>query len=181
MFPIPVIHTEARKRGLAYLLIGGHAVNAYCEPRATLDVDLLVRKADADRWRTLLDGEGFRLLRDAENFLQFSPPYGIRFRLDLMLVNDATFGKLEAAARQVSCLGVQTLVPSAQHLIALKVHALRHGPPQRRNRDWLDVENLVRATQLSPRGDELRELFRRQGTPELYAEFLKRCAHDEQA
>ena len=41
MFPLKFIETKAREAKLPFLLIGGHAVNIYAEPRATLDVDLL--------------------------------------------------------------------------------------------------------------------------------------------
>jgi hypothetical protein len=43
------------------LVIGGHAVNVYCEPRATLDVDFMVRKEDRDAWCVFLLTEGFQL------------------------------------------------------------------------------------------------------------------------
>jgi len=95
-----------------------------------------------------------------------------------MLVNDSSFATLRETAREVACLGVKTLVPSASSLIALKVHALHHGPDSRKGKDWLDVHNLVRAACLDPKGHELAEIFRRQGTPEIYAEFLKRQAHE---
>ncbi len=180
MFPVNLIHDKAQKLGLAYLVIGGHAVNVYCEPRATLDVDFLVRKDDGPRWRALLTAEGFRLKNDGENFLQFSPPYGVDFRLDLMLVNDSTFAKLYETARRIPCLGTEAPIPTALNLIALKIHAIRHGPAERRNKDWLDIENLVRAIGMDPRGQDLHEVFHRQDTPELYAEFLKRCIHDKQ-
>ena len=180
MFPVNVIHEKAQKQGLAYLVIGGHAVNAYCEPRGTLDVDFLVRKADAPRWGALLTSEGFQLKNEGANFLQFSPPYGVDFRLDLMLVNDTAFAKLRETARPARCLGVEVLIPTALNLIALKIHATRYGPAERKNKDWLDVENLVRASGMDPAGQEIRTVFHRQGTPELYAEFLKRYQHDEQ-
>jgi len=178
MFPVIIIHQEAQRRGLPYLVIGAHAVNAYCAPRGTLDVDLLVRKTDSPRWRDLLAAEGFKVLNEAENFLNFSPPYGIPFRVDLMLVNDAAFARLRESAQAARCLGVDTLVPSALALVALKVHALHHGPAERKGKDWMDVENLVRAANFNPRGPELADIFHRQGTAELYAEFLKRCAHE---
>ncbi len=178
MFPVTIIHREAQKRGLAFVVIGGHAVNAYCAPRSTLDVDLLVRKSDSPQWRELLAAEGFKPLNEGENFLQFSPPYGIEFRLDLMLVNDAAFTALHESARTVRCLGVEALVPTALNLIVLKVHAIRHGPDERKNKDWLDIENLVRSTGLDPRGRELADVFHRQGTPELYSEFQKRSTHE---
>lgn len=86
MFPVNVIHAKAVAAGLEYLLIGGHALNAYSTPRATLDVDFLVRREDQQRWRELLSREGFQLQHDGGNFLQLSPPYGVEWPLDLMLV-----------------------------------------------------------------------------------------------
>jgi hypothetical protein len=179
MFPVTIIHAKAQQLGLLYLVIGGHAVNAYCEPRTTLDVDLLVRKEDGPRWRELLTAEGFRLRNECENFVQFSPPYGVSFRVDLMLVNDSTFAKLHSTARRIMCLGTEALIPTALNLIALKIHAIRHGPAERKNKDWLDIENLVRAMAINLRDPELIEVFHRQGALELYAELLKRCVHDE--
>jgi hypothetical protein len=41
MFPFPIIDQKAKAASLPYLVIGGHAVNVYAEPRATLDVDVL--------------------------------------------------------------------------------------------------------------------------------------------
>ena len=180
MFPVNFFHAEAQKLGLTYLLIGGHAVNAYCEPRATLDVDFLIRKEDAPRWRGLLAAEGFLLKNEGENFLQFSPPYGVSFRLDLMMVNDSTFTKLRETALLTRCLGIEVLIPTALNLIALKVHAIHYGPAERQGKDWLDIENLVRAAGMDPKGPDLRAVFHRHGTPELYSEFLSRFICDKQ-
>jgi Nucleotidyl transferase AbiEii toxin, Type IV TA system len=178
MFPVTLIHQEAQRRGLPYLVIGGHAVNAYCAPRGTLDVDFLVRKADREAWDELLTVEGFKPINVGENFANYSPPYSVSFRLDLMLVNNASFGLLRESAREVQCLGIKTLVPAVLSLIALKIHAIHHGPDSRKGKDWLDVENLVRAASLDPKGPELAEVFRRQGTSEMYADFLKRNPHE---
>src|SRR5438132_13059823 len=96
-----IIDRQARQRGVTYLVIGGHAINYYCEPRATLDIDFLVRKADQAKWIDLLATEGFKLKRDSGTFMQFSPPYGVEWRLDLMLVNDETIKKMKACAQSV--------------------------------------------------------------------------------
>jgi hypothetical protein len=37
----------------------------------------------------------------------------------------------------------------------------------RKSKDWLDIENLARAARQDPPGPELREIFDRQGTPEI--------------
>jgi len=68
MFPVTLIHRHAQKLRLPYMVIGGHAVNAYCAPRGTLDVDFLVRKADRESWQTLLAAEGFKAINTGDNF-----------------------------------------------------------------------------------------------------------------
>ena len=54
MFPVNIIHAKAEQLGLKYLVIGGHAVNAYATVRATVDVDLLVCRDDVEKWTELV-------------------------------------------------------------------------------------------------------------------------------
>jgi hypothetical protein len=173
VFPVNIIHTKAEQLGLDYLVIGGQAFNTFGAPRTTLDVDFLVRKESRDAWARMLHGEGFRLAHDGGNFLQFSPPYGVEWNLDLMLVNDSTFEKLHATARHVILLGVATKTPSAENLIRLKLHALRHGPEHRRSQDLADVISLVRLAQLDVRSEAFRKLIEEHGTAEIYNRILE--------
>jgi hypothetical protein len=171
VFPVTLIHAKASQFGLEYLVIGGQAVNTFGVPRSTLDVDLLVCRDHRKQWAALLEGEGFRRFRDDENFMQFSPPYGVSWRLDLMLVNANTFARLAADARAVTCLGVETRVPSAEHLIALKLHSMHHGPADRFGRDFTDILTLARAANLEAEAPTIRALFEKYGTPEIYDRF----------
>ncbi|MEW6302052.1 MAG: nucleotidyl transferase AbiEii/AbiGii toxin family protein [Verrucomicrobiota bacterium] len=174
MFPLQLIHSKSARMGLRYLLIGGHAVNTYGEPRATLDIDFLVPKADAPKWQALLLAEGFKLLHDGGNFLQFSPPYGVSWRFDLMLVTEDTFAKLLAGSKQTTCLDIQTRVPSPEHLIALKLHAMTHGSLDRFEKDFGDILNIARNTGLDADSPAMLEIFRRYGTPHTHETFRKR-------
>lgn len=174
VFPVNIIHDKATQAGLGYLVIGGQAVNAYCEPRATLDVDLLVRKTDQERWRELLETEGFKPSHQGQTFLQFSPPYGTEWRLDLMLVNEETFAIMTASARPVQILGVATRIPQLEHLLALKLHALKHGHPERYEKDFMDVVALMRHSELNPRSAACRQLFAKFGAREIYEKVLER-------
>jgi hypothetical protein len=173
VFPVNILHAKAKERGLDFLLIGGHAVNAYCEPRATLDVDFLVRKDDRAKWIDLLAAEGFKIKHDGDTFLQFGPPYGTPWDLDLMLVNAETFAKLKAAAREIQTLGISTYVPSAEHLISLKLHALKFGPARRLERDLPDVLSLIRNTGIDPRSEAFKRQIEQFGTQEIYERILK--------
>ena len=175
-YPVKMLTTAATKQGLRFLMIGGHAVNAYAPPRATLDVDLLIRATDRDLWQKLAEAEGYCLLNDGTSFLQFSPPYGVPFRLDFMLVNDPTFSALSTDSTGAACLGVTVQVPSPLNLIALKLHAIRYGPGLRKDKDWLDILNIIRAIELDPKDAALKSAFDRHGTAGLYAELLERCS-----
>ena len=174
MFPVTIIDQHARERDLEYVVIGGHAVNVYCEPRATLDVDFLVRKEDRDRWCQLLNDEGFQLRHDGQAFLQFSPPYGVEWRLDLMLVNSTTFEKVFRSARQVQLLGIHTRIPCPEHVIGMKLHALKHGHAERFEKDFGDVLSLTRNAGLDPRSETYRQLVEQFGTIELYERIVQR-------
>jgi hypothetical protein len=171
MFPVNVIHEKAVAAGLEYLLIGGHALNAYGTPRATLDVDFLVRREDQQRWRELLSREGFQLQHDGGNFLQLSPPYGVEWPLDLMLVAEDSFRKIWTDSRKLSCLGVTTRVPGPLHFIALKLHALTHGPASRKAKDFGDILTLSREITSPTESAELREIFLKFSNETIYGEF----------
>ena len=173
VFPVNIIHAKAEQLGLRYLVIGGHAVNAYGEPRTTVDVDFLACKEDRKSWTDLLKAEGFKLEHDGGTFLQFSPPYGTVWNLDLMLVSRETFAKLASAAMKVRMLGVTTLVPAVEHLIGLKLHALKFGPAHRRDKDLVDVLSLIRNAGIDPRAESFRNLIEQFGTTEIYERILQ--------
>ncbi len=173
MFPLEIIHAKVAEAKLRHLLIGGQAINTYGVPRDTIDVDFLIPSIDRETWKDLLETEGFKEKHDGGTFMQFSPPYGVKWPLDLMLVNEATFEKLHSQSREVACLGISTRVPSVEHLIALKLHAAVNGPKARMEKDFPDVIRLTRMTNSDPRSGTIKDVFDRYGTPELYERFLK--------
>jgi hypothetical protein len=173
VFPVTIIHAKAEQLGLKYLVIGGHAVNAYGTPRTTLDIDFLICRDDLQTWTSLLLKEGFKVMNTGNNFVQFSPPYGTDWNLDLMLVNRGTWAKLHTAARQAVMLGITTLVPSVEHLIGLKLHVLKFGPEHRRDQDLVDVLTLVRNAEIDPRSESFKKLIDQFGTQEIYERILR--------
>jgi hypothetical protein len=173
VFPVNIIHAKAEQLGLKYLVIGGHAVNAYGEPRTTIDVDFLISKETRQSWSNLLQAEGFKEANDGGTFVQFSPPYGTEWNLDLMLVNHETFAKLHGAARQAVMLGITTLVPCAEHLVGLKLHAMKFGPARRQDKDLLDVLTLIENANLDPRSEAFKKLIEQFGTAEIYERILR--------
>lgn len=171
---LDLISQAAREQGLECLLIGGHAVNATGDRRQTRDIDLVVCETERKRWEALLYNMEYKLFNDGGAFLQFSPPDLSQWPIDLMLVNERTFSGLRDGARAVNLGGQHdVLAPSIEHLIAMKLHAMKQGAPARRLRDLLDIITLVRQGRIDVGGGEFKQLCERYGSREIHAEIVK--------
>jgi len=79
--------------------------------------------------------------------------------VDLMLVDAGTFSKLFAAPHSGVLENQPISVPALPHLIALKLHALRHGHAERQFRDLGDVVELIRVNQVNLASPEYQEIL----------------------
>jgi hypothetical protein len=147
-----------------FLVIGGHAIAASGYPRTTGDFDVLVQKEHRTGWTDALRSAGYECISDQPAFAQFAgQPWD--WPVDLMFVNEATFQKMWAERVSTTIARSAAYIPSAAHLVALKLHALRFGPERRAQKDLKDIVEIVDANQIS---DKLRDLCDRFGTKELY-------------
>ncbi len=172
------LNTEARNRGLEFLVIGGLAVNFYGYSRETADLDLLVRQDARAAWEQLFRQLGYAVEQQAEAFVQLAPPRSGEWPVDLMLVRGATFGPMLAESQEVEMYGVRLRIPSLTHLLALKLHALKHTRAHRFLKDFLDVEGLVRINRLDLQSERIRQLFLKYGNLELYEKVVRACSKD---
>jgi predicted nucleotidyltransferase len=167
------IHVEARKRGLDFLVIGGLAVIFHGHARDTADLDLLIRRDDRTRWLEVLSQLGYAVEHDRENFVQLSPPKQGAWPVDLMLVAGPSFDPMLAASQEVEMYGVKLRIPALEHLLALKLHALKHGHIGRYSKDLLDVEALVRVNSLDMNSEKMRHLFLKYGSLKIYEQISR--------
>lgn len=162
------IERETRQRHLPFLVIGGHAVNLYGFSRETADLDFLVCSDDRPSWITLLTDLGYRIFSDAPSFVQMVSDQEKAWPMDLMFVRPTTFKPMLDASRNVEFYGTKSRIPTLEHLIALKLHALKHTRSHRFLKDFLDVENLIRANHLDIKSENTRRLFEKYATLEVY-------------
>jgi predicted nucleotidyltransferase len=162
------IATETSKRNLHFLVIGGLAISFYGYSRDTADLDLLIHREDRETWLKIFSELKYAIHHDGESFLQLSSLEQNAWPVDLMLVREATFGPMFAASRKVDLYGASTRIPSLEHLLMLKLHALKNGRINRFLKDFLDVENLIRINKLDIKSENIRQLFAKYGSIELY-------------
>jgi hypothetical protein len=154
---------------LEAILVGGNAVNLHAYSRTTFDVDLLVRERQAEHWLAFFRERGYGISRRTDNFirLRFEPDPTAALPVDLMLVSEETYRRIQAdSLRRDIGNELALAIPSALHLIAMKLHALKNPQRVERGTDLQDVRHLIKTA-----GIEL-------SNPEFIA-ILDRYASDE--
>lgn len=162
-----IIAACAKTSQRPFLVIGGHAVIAHGYSRHTVDLDLLVRKADRTAWVEAVAAMGYRSFHSHETFEQYRSAIQ-DIDLDLMFVSEATFEGLLAASRPTNFGSAAARIPSLQHLIALKLHVLKQGIEHRVLGDLDDVIQLVLVNGVDLEQAEWKQIFEKYGNPELY-------------
>ena len=168
---------EAQARNLQFLVIGGIAINYYGYARDTADLDLLICREKRADWQNIFSQLGYTIDHDAETFIQLSPPKEGEWPIDLMLVREPTFVKMVAEAKQVEFLGNRLWFPALEHLMALKIHALKHGRPHRTLKDFQDLEGLILKNHLDPNSEKIRQLFQKYGNLDWHEKIVRSCSN----
>jgi predicted nucleotidyltransferase len=92
-----------------------------------------------------------------------------------MLVNASTFAKMVYEAETDTLEGQIVKLPSLDHLLALKLHALKNARGIRVLKDMDDVANLITNNRIDVRSTQFRELVLKYGTAELYEKLSSLC------
>jgi hypothetical protein len=152
-------------------VIGGVALAAYGNPRLTLDLDIVTDAAAQERVVEFMEARGYATLHRSAgytNHLHASPARG---RVDFMYVRDQTAERLFAGTTLRSGPGGRTIsVPKPEHLIAMKVQAIKDAP-ERALQDLADVAHLLQVAGVDR--DEAHGYFTRAGLEERWRELIK--------
>jgi predicted nucleotidyltransferase len=173
---LPAIERAASDAKLEFIVIGGFAVIKHGYDRFTKDLDIVVLWDAKDAWHKLLEGLGYVLISKQEVFHQYEPRESGAWPLDLMFTREATFRQMIAASKIVSLEGATARLVALEHLIALKLHALKQSRLSRFLKDFGDVVKLVQLNKLDLSSAPMRGLFLKYGNAELYEKILRACA-----
>ncbi len=165
-----------KEKNIDCILIGGFAVNYYKVSRQTADVDFLITEEDFKKIVKALESAGYKQDFGQEKvFAHFrSNDKAALMDIDFMLVNERTFDGMIDEGRRVEIAGQKFIIPSLHHLIALKLHSLKHNFKLRENKDMPDIINLIRSNDLDYKTKTFKELCLKYGTEELYKMILEK-------
>lgn len=162
------------KENVTCVLIGGFAVNYYKVTRQTADIDFLITRDDFEKISSLLEEKGFKKDNVQEVFARFLGESPHLMDIDFMFVDKETLDKIIKGGREITIAGQKFIVPSLNHLIALKLHAIKYNPKIREYKDLLDIIELIKINRLKVKDSEFKNLCLKYGTEELYNKILER-------
>ena len=151
-----------KKAGVPFLVIGGHAVVLHGHLRNTFDLDLLISDSRFAAGQTTLITLGYRTYFQTEAFLQLHAPENLP-PLDLMIVDDRTFRRIEDTSNEKLLDGEQIRIPDVLRLTS--------------ETDWQDVAGLLLTTNQNLEDPELQAIVTQYGGPTALAEIRRRLSN----
>lgn len=131
------------REGIRYALAGGLAIHAWGHSRFTHDIDFAIDGVHRQRALAFTESIGYRTLHVSPGYSNHEHPdedFGI---LDLIYLYDDTADRIFAdAARRFVVGDVEAPVVKPEHLIAMKVQAIKNAP-RRVSIDVPDIEFLL--------------------------------------
>ncbi len=148
-----------------WALAGGFALQALGFSRFTRDLDVVVEERIRDPLLAGLAADGFETLFTSAGFSNLLHPDPDLGRLDLVWLEGETSRRFFLGCRDVAGPGGEILrVPRPEHLIAMKVAAIRDDP-DRGLRDLADLQFLLALPGLDD--NEVRGYFEKRDLSDL--------------
>ena len=161
-----------KQAGIDYALVGAFALKAYGYLRATEDVDFLVRGAYQSSIVAYLESIGYETIYRSPGYSNHVHPLAKLGRIDFIYVEGQTADVILSEAKPLLLIDdISVPVAKAEHLIALKVFAMKNDP-ERSFREMADLQYLLGLPGMDLR--EIRGYFEKYGQMEKYDELTKR-------
>jgi hypothetical protein len=169
-----VIHEIAgfmHRENVRFALAGAFALHAYGLSRATSDLDFVTEATARQRLVTFLESLGYETLYSSPGYSNHLHPEAAMGRVDLIYVEGETARRLFDAAGTSFRLGGHELpVPRAEHLGAMKVHAMKNDPG-RALQEMADIRFLLQLDGVDE--EEIRGYFEKAGLEEKFHEIKR--------
>lgn len=158
---------ELKRAGVPFVLVGGFAVNAYGFSRATGDIDFLMVEDDFEKALPFLEAIGVKLLQRQHLYATLKHE-AVLMKVDILFTDKKTMEEILKETKETTVKGEKFLIPSLEHLIALKLHAAKQNPGRREFQDLRDMTELIHQNKMDVSTVQFRELCTKYGSKEIY-------------
>jgi hypothetical protein len=166
---IDVIAGFMESEGAPLAVAGAFALHAYGLSRATVDIDFVAEAEVRERLVTFLESIGYETLHSSPGYSNHLHPDARLGRVDFIYVSGETARRVFAAREVTLRFGQRVLrVPRAEHLIAMKVHAMKNDP-SRSLQEMADIRYLLQVPGVDQ--EEIRSYFAKADMLDKYDEI----------
>ncbi len=137
---LKLAHSLLETNQIDHALIGGLALACYGSTRSTIDLDLLIHEDHKNILKTLFTKNGFNLIHESDEVLQFS---GVGY-VDVILARRPISQKILSEANLGGPEGIKFV--KTEDLIGLKIQAYSNDPT-RELQDKADIQFLIENVQ----------------------------------
>lgn len=167
--------SDFQKEGIRYALIGGFAMGALGIVRATMDLDFLVDRSDAESLDHVLKDHGYSLFYQSENVAQYQSdlkPFG---SVDVLYAFRPVSLSMLKRAESLPVFGGEYHIPVLlpEDIIGLKVQALSNTD-ERKAIDIADITLILQQYSRSVDWGQLSDYFLLFEQEELFEQFKQR-------
>lgn len=162
--------TWFEEQHITYALAGGNALRAWGHDRPTYDVDFVIRGTDRARAIAFAESLGYETAHVSTGYSNHYHPDEAFGHVDLMYVYGATAEQVFSGSIRRALVGVDLPVVRPEHLIAMKVRAMKNSAI-RVLIDAPDIAFLLSLPGLDR--DRVREYFSEHGLLKIYDELEK--------
>lgn len=173
MIPFGIMAQACQKTAASVILIGGQAVGVRGYQRVTLDIDFMITEADYEKLKPAIGAAGYQEVVRTSVAAKLRAESEHLLDIDFMFVEAETFRGIQRESKWETFQDAQFLVPKLEHLIILKLHAIKQQPAVRELKDLNDIVELIKANRLDVRSQGFKSLCLKFGTPELYQKILQ--------
>ena len=164
---LKLTHTIFSEAKIDHALIGGLGLACYGSTRATVDVDFLIYEKDKSLAKQILEKNGFNLIFESEEVLQFS---GIGY-VDILIARRPISQDILKLSNSGGPEGVRFV--RAEDLIGLKIQAYKNDLT-REFQDKADIQYLI-SSQTNLDWDLVKKYADLFGEWEVICEIRKKC------
>ena len=115
---------------------------------------------------------GYKPTHSSEVFSRFQSEEASLFDIDFMFVDNHTLMEMINAGKEISIDGYTFPVPSLDHLLALKLHSIKHNPEAREYKDLLDILNLTKKNKVKIQSKKFRTLCLKYRSEKIYQKII---------
>lgn len=154
--------------GYPPILVGGWAVNYLGVVRQTIDFDMMIFEDVFDAVRETLNQSTYKMLVKTSLYARFESKIATVELIDTLFADKRTYDILSDGGTFREISGENFILPKPEHIIAMKLHAVKYGEGHRGSKDFQDITDIIKAKNIDINTDEFTTLCLKYGEESIY-------------